>query len=223
MENPKPGNLNQKKTNFGPMFTGIIEATGVVKEVVLNGSNRTFRISSPISSLLKPDQSVAHNGVCLTVENINADEHQVTAIQETLTKTTLGNWQKGDIINLERCLQMNGRIDGHIVQGHVDATGECLEIKNLYGSWEVRISFPQEFAHLIVEKGSVCLDGVSLTAFNISQNVFTLGIIPYTFQNTNLGRMKKGNSVNLEFDVIGKYVSRHMHLVESQADHQQSN
>jgi len=115
MENPKSGNLNQKKTNFGGMFTGIIEATGVVEEVALNGSNKTFWISSPISSFFKPDQSIAHNGVCLTVENNKTDAHQVTAIQETLTKTTLGAWRKGDIINLERCLQMNGRLDGHIV------------------------------------------------------------------------------------------------------------
>lgn len=190
------------------MFTGIIEAAGVVEEVIWNGSNQTFWISSSISSSLKRDQSVAHDGVCLTVENTKADTHRVTAIHETLTKTTLGSWQKGDIINLERCLQMNGRLDGHIVQGHVDTTGTCVAIEDKEGSYEYRIRFPKNYSALMIEKGSVCVNGISLTVFDLQTDEFSIAIIPFTFNHTNINRLKPGNKVNLEFDFFGKYIHR---------------
>lgn len=190
------------------MFTGIIEATGIVQEVVSEGSNKTFRIASPISSELRPDQSVTHNGACLTVENIRGDTHQVTAIRETLEKTTLGSWKPGDLINLERSMLMNGRLDGHIVQGHIDTTGECIQMLESNGSREIRIRFAKEFGHLIIEKGSICFDGISLTIYNLFLNEFSVAIIPYTFDHTNFRSLAIGAKVNLEFDLIGKYLSR---------------
>jgi len=190
------------------MFTGIIETSGIIKKITSQGSNKTFWIDSPISSELKVDQSVSHNGICLTVEQIENDAHRVTAIKETLDKTNLSDWKKGDLVNLERCLQMNGRLDGHIVQGHVDATAVCSKVKNLKGSWEFNFSFPMEFSHLIIEKGSISLNGISLTVFNVKKRSFSVAIIPYTFEHTNMKTLKKGDKVNIEFDMIGKYVSR---------------
>ncbi len=190
------------------MFTGIIESLGVVNEIVTKGTNLTFLIASPLSSLFKPDQSVSHNGVCLTVESIKGDVHQVTAIEETLKKTTLGNWKKGSFINLEQCLQVGGRLDGHFVQGHVDTTGTCTAIIEKNGSREFVIGFPENFAPLLIEKGSVCLDGISLTTFNITHASFQVAIIPYTIEHTNLKRLQIGDPVNLEFDVLGKYLLR---------------
>jgi riboflavin synthase len=190
------------------MFTGIIESTGRVEAVLPSGTNTSFWISSPISQELRIDQSISHNGVCLTVEEVVNDRHRVTAIQETLNKSTLGQWQQGDAVNLERCMIMNGRLDGHIVQGHVDTRGKCLWVKEQGGSHVYRFSFPDSFASLIVEKGSICLNGISLTIFDIGKNEFSVAIIPYTFENTNIKSVKQGDAVNLEFDIVGKYVAR---------------
>jgi riboflavin synthase len=188
------------------MFTGIVESLGSVNEVIINGSNKTFWVSSPISAQLKIDQSLSHSGVCLTVEEIKEGMHKVTAIDETLQKTNLATWEAGTIVNLERCLQLSDRIDGHIVQGHVDATGICTKVKEKEGSWEYEIEYPVKFADLVIEKGSICINGISLTAFGVKKKRFKVAIIPYTFTNTNIKELKKGNTVNLEFDIIGKYL-----------------
>ena len=190
------------------MFTGIIEKTGIIEEVLSHGDNRSFRVSSPLYSELKVDQSLSHDGVCLTIEELRSGLHQVTAVAETLSKTNLGKWQKGTIINLERCMQLNGRLDGHFVQGHVDTTAECMDIVNRNGSWEYRFHFPEKFAKLIIEKGSITVNGISLTLFNISNSAFTVAIVPYTYEHTNMKRLAKGDLVNIEFDMIGKYVNR---------------
>ncbi len=194
------------------MFTGIIENTGIIKEVSSNGTNTSFWVESTLSNELKVDQSISHNGVCLTVEETKNDMHRVTAIEETLLKTNLGTWKKGITVNLERCMPLNGRLDGHIVQGHVDTTGECIEVAKKEGSWEYRFVFPEQFAMHIIEKGSITINGISLTLFDISKNTFTVAIIPYTYEHTNMKFIKKGDSVNLEFDVIGKYVLRMLSL-----------
>ncbi len=196
------------------MFTGIIEATGTVKEIIFNGSNKTFWIESPISSLFKVDQSVSHSGVCLTIEEIKGKTHRITAIDETLQKTNLGDWKTGTIINLERCLQINDRLDGHIVQGHIDTTGTCIKRKEKKGSWEFEVEFPKKFAGLIIEKGSICVNGISLTAFDVMKKSFRVAIIPYTFEHTNINNVQTGDSVNLEFDLIGKYLLRRLSLSE---------
>ena len=195
------------------MFTGIIECTGKVESIAMDGTNKSFLISSPISNELKEDQSVSHNGVCLTVECISDNTHQVTAIAETLSKTNLNDLCEGDLINIERCLQMNGRLDGHIVQGHVDATAACIEAKEMDGSWQYSFQFPDEFAALVIERGSVCINGISLTAFDVGKNVFSVAIIPYTYNNTNIKSLKAGINVNIEFDIIGKYLSRFRELM----------
>ena len=198
------------------MFTGIIESIGTVEEVTSRGSGFSYTISSPISHELKPDQSVSHEGVCLTVEKVLGRHHQVTAVLETLSKTNLGRWKPGTRVNLERCLQFNGRLDGHLVQGHVDATGTCVSIKDLQGSWEFRFTFPAEFAALVIEKGSICVNGISLTAFNVTENEFSVAIIPFTYEHTSLSGISVGNAVNLEFDVIGKYLQRSLSLARQQ-------
>jgi riboflavin synthase len=190
------------------MFTGIIESTGRIEAVLPSGSNTSFWVSSPISPSLKTDQSVSHNGVCLTVEEVVNDQHRVTAIQETLSKTTLENWKPGDIINLERCMMLNGRFDGHIVQGHVDTTATCLSVDVLEGSRVYRFRFPQQFAPLVVEKGSISLEGISLTVFNLTIDEFSVAIIPYTYEHTNLKHLQAGHTVNIEFDLVGKYLAR---------------
>lgn len=190
------------------MFTGIIEKTGTIEEILSHGDNRSFRVSSPLYSELKVDQSLSHDGVCLTIEELQNGLHQVTAVAETLSKTNLDKWQKGTIINLERCMQLNGRLDGHFVQGHVDTTAECMDIVNRNGSWEYRFHFPEKFAKLIIEKGSITVNGISLTLFNISNSAFTVAIVPYTYEHTNMKRLAKGDLVNIEFDMIGKYVNR---------------
>lgn len=196
------------------MFTGIIEAFGIVQSVEKQGTNTTFYISSPISSELKVDQSVAHNGACLTVEEVLDGTHRVTAIEETLKKTNLSDWQKGILVNLERCMTMNGRIDGHIVQGHVDATAVCIGKKDANGSYEYTFGFAEEFAPLVIEKGSISLNGISLTVFNVTRNSFTVAIIPYTYTHTNIQQIKEGSTVNIEFDMIGKYVNRMLALAK---------
>ncbi|MES2431794.1 MAG: riboflavin synthase [Bacteroidota bacterium] len=194
------------------MFTGIIEKTGVIKGVTTLGTNKTFLIESDISGELSIDQSVAHNGVCLTVEKINGNIHQLTAVEETLIKTNLNDWNAGSIVNLERCLVMNGRLDGHIVQGHVDTTATCISIADKKGSWEFIFEFDKKFAHYIIEKGSITLNGISLTIFNVTDNTFTVAIIPYTFEHTNMKYLKEKDLVNIEFDMIGKYVVRSLTL-----------
>lgn len=190
------------------MFTGIIEQTGVVLDVFDTGTNRSFLIGSGLSGQLKVDQSVSHSGVCLTVEKMEEGCHQVTAIAETLSKTNLGQWQKGSIVNLERCVPMNGRLDGHLVQGHVDATATCASVEDQNGSWLYTFQYPAQFAHLLIEKGSICVNGISLTAFDLVDNRFSVAIIPYTYEHTNLKQVKAGDSVNLEFDMVGKYLAR---------------
>ncbi|TKK65331.1 riboflavin synthase [Ilyomonas limi] len=190
------------------MFTGIIETTGKVLAAEQQGSNAVFWIQSNISNELKIDQSISHNGICLTVDQLQPDAHRVTAIAETLTKTNAGSWKEGDLINIERCMPMNGRLDGHIVQGHVDATAVCTEIKTLAGSWEYRFRFDKQFAALMIEKGSVCVNGISLTAFHVTGDHFTVAIIPYTYSHTNIQQVREGSLVNIEFDVIGKYIQR---------------
>ena len=192
------------------MFTGIIECTGIVEKIESKGSNKTFWIKSPIGNELKIDQSLAHNGVCLTVEEIANSIHRVTAIEETLRKTNLHTLQISSEINLERCMLMNGRLDGHIVQGHVDCTATCTHKKKLDGSWEFSFEFDKQFAHLVIEKGSISINGTSLTCFNVSENNFTVAIIPYTFEHTNIKHVVAGSIVNIEFDIIGKYILRGM-------------
>ena len=192
------------------MFTGIIECTGIVEKIESKGSNKTFWIKSPIGNELKIDQSLAHNGVCLTVEEIANSIHRVTAIEETLRTTNLHTLQISSEINLERCMLMNGRLDGHIVKGHVDCTATCTHKKQLNGSWEFSFEFDNQFAHLVIEKGSISINGTSLTCFNVSENSFTVAIIPYTFEHTNIKHVVAGSIVNLEFDIIGKYILRRM-------------
>ncbi len=194
------------------MFTGIIEAFGIVQSIEKQRTNATFLIASPISDELKTDQSVSHNGVCLTVEEVKEGIHRVTAIEETLKKTNLSAWQQGTLVNLERCMMMNGRIDGHIVQGHIDTTATCIEKKDADGSWEFRFEFPREFAALVIEKGSISLNGISLTVFNADDNSFSVAVIPYTYTYTNIQQVKEGGTVNIEFDMIGKYVNRMLAL-----------
>lgn len=197
------------------MFTGIIEQTGTVKEVITNGSNRSFWIESPLAEQLKTDQSVSHSGVCLTVEEVKGNRHRVTAIEETLKKTNLGYWESGSLVNLERCLQLQSLLDGHIVQGHVDTTGTCTKRKEKKGSWEFEFSFPKKFGALVIEKGSVAVNGISLTAFDLGKNSFRVAIIPYTYEHTNICLVEPGTAVNLEFDILGKYLLRKLSLTKT--------
>ena len=190
------------------MFTGIIESFGNVVSIEKELDNPHFTIQSPISSELKIDQSVAHNGVCLTVVKLGEGTHTVTAIHETLSKTNLGSVQLGDLVNLERCMQMNGRLDGHIVQGHVDQTAKCIALEEENGSWLYTFQYDNSLGNVTVEKGSICVNGISLTVVNSREDQFSVAIIPYTFENTNLRNVKPGDTINLEFDIIGKYVAR---------------
>lgn len=190
------------------MFTGIIESVGIIKSVELSGTNKIFWLSSPLSIDFKVDQSISHDGICLTVEEIKNNLYRVTAIDETIKKTNIGTWNEGSMVNIERCMQMNGRIDGHIVQGHVDTTAKCIKKKNLSGSWEYSFQYPQEFAPLVIEKGSIAINGTSLTIFNVNENNFTVAIIPYTYEHTSISEVHEGGIVNVEFDIIGKYVNR---------------
>lgn len=194
------------------MFTGIIEGTAIVQNIIQNGSNTDFWIESALTAELKIDQSVAHNGVCLTVVQIVGNTYKVTAVEETLKKTNLGSWQKNDTINIERSLRVGDRLDGHFVQGHVDATATCIENQVLDGSWLFRFRFPERFAALVIEKGSICLNGVSLTVFNVGKDECTVTIIPYTYDHTNFNRIKEGSVINVEFDVMGKYLLRQLQL-----------
>lgn len=190
------------------MFTGIIEALGRVTDIRQENTNKHFTLTSPFTHELKIDQSVAHNGVCLTVVSINGDAYTVTAIDETLKKTNLNELQVGDAVNLERCMQANGRFDGHVVQGHVDQTAVCKEVRDENGSWLFTFRYDASKGNVTVEKGSICVNGISLTVVNSQEDHFSVAIIPYTFEHTNLHTVKPGTTVNLEFDIIGKYVAR---------------
>jgi len=192
------------------MFTGIIETLGTITELRHEQDNLHITVESSIAAELKIDQSVAHNGVCLTVIALADGKHTVTAIKETLNKTSLGHLKTGDLVNLERCMQMNARLDGHIVQGHVDQTATCFDFKELGGSWEYTFEYDATLGNVTVEKGSICVNGISLTVVNSHNNSFSVAIIPYTFEHTNLQHVKTGSVVNLEFDIIGKYVARLM-------------
>lgn len=194
------------------MFTGIIETIGQVQDIKPAGSNIDFWITSDITPELKIDQSVAHNGVCLTVVEITGNSYRVTAVAETLNKTSLGSWKNGDKVNLERSLRVGNRLDGHFVQGHADATAICRAKETLEGSWLFRFEYPAAFAALVIEKGSICLNGVSLTAFNTNGNELTVTIIPYTYEHTNFHTLEEGSVVNIEFDVLGKYLLRRQEL-----------
>lgn len=190
------------------MFTGIIENLGEILAIKHEQSNIHFKVKASFLKSLKIDQSIAHNGVCLTVTAKETDGYWVTAIQETLNKTNLGAWQVGTQVNLERCLQANGRLDGHIVQGHVDQIGICTQVKEMQGSWEYHFEFDSNLGNLTISKGSICVNGVSLTVVESHKNSFSVAIIPYTYEHTNFHLLKGGDQVNLEFDVIGKYVSK---------------
>ena len=190
------------------MFTGIIEEIGIVKAISREAGNIHFTIEAKMTKELKVDQSVAHNGCCLTVVAIHEECYQVTAIQETLDKTNLNHWEIGSKVNLERCLVMNGRLDGHIVQGHVDTVATCTHYEEQNGSWKYTFQYKDE--QLTVEKGSVTINGTSLTVVDSQEKGFSVCIIPYTFENTNFKNLKTGDIVNLEFDIIGKYVAKWM-------------
>jgi len=192
------------------MFTGIIETLGKITDLQQEKGNLNITVESAISHELKIDQSVAHNGVCLTVVALADGLHVVTAIEETLNKTNLAQLKVGDPVNLERCMQMNARLDGHIVQGHVDQVAVCTAFKELDGSWEYTFEYDASSGNVTVEKGSICVNGISLTVVNSHANSFSVAIIPYTFEHTNLHNVKVGSQVNLEFDIIGKYVARLM-------------
>lgn len=192
------------------MFTGIIETLGKIVDLRQEQGNLHITVASAVSNELKIDQSVAHNGVCLTVVQVADGRHTVTAIEETLNKTSLGHLALNEPVNLERCMQMNARLDGHIVQGHVDQTAVCTEFNELEGSWEYTFEYDAALGNVTVEKGSICVNGISLTVVNSKANGFSVAIIPYTYEHTNLHNVRVGSVVNLEFDIIGKYVARLM-------------
>ncbi|CAM2842769.1 riboflavin synthase [Flavobacterium frigoris] len=190
------------------MFTGIIETLGTIQEIKKEKDNIHITVDSSITAELKIDQSVAHNGICLTVVALKDTSYTVTAIDETIKKTNLGNWEVGDSVNLERAMKLGDRLDGHIVQGHVDQTGTCIEAAETNGSWLYTFEYNKELNNLTIEKGSITVNGVSLTVINSKKNQFSVAIIPYTYEHTNFNSFKIGTKINLEFDVIGKYVSK---------------
>ena len=190
------------------MFTGIIEAEGKIQDIVSENGLLRLQIESTVATELKIDQSVAHNGICLTVIAVEGNTYQVCAVQETIDKTTIGQWKKNDIVNLERCMKLNDRLDGHIVQGHVDAKADCIKVMGNENNWIYRFRIPYTFAHLIIEKGSICINGTSLTCFNVRDHEFDVAIIPYTYDHTSIRFVQEKDQVNVEFDVIGKYIAR---------------
>jgi riboflavin synthase len=197
------------------VFTGIIENIGSIASIEQKEENLSIWVESPISSQLKIDQSVSHNGICLTVVDLKDHMHLVTAVLETRLKTTIDQWSKGDLVNLERCMQANGRFDGHIVQGHVDNTAICSKIEEVGGSWLFYFELTQiQQKQLIVDKGSICINGVSLTIVECTQEGFYVTIIPYTFDHTNFKNLQVGQKVNLEFDIIGKYIQRQLGFIK---------
>ncbi len=190
------------------MFTGIIETLGIIKDLKKDNNNLNITVFSSITHELKIDQSVAHNGVCLTVIAINNGEYTVTAIKETIEKTNLADWKVGDLLNLERAMKLGDRLDGHIVQGHVDQTGICKSIEEANGSWYFTFEYDSNLNNITIEKGSITVNGVSLTVVNSKENEFSVAIIPYTFEHTNFKNFQIGTTINLEFDVVGKYMAR---------------
>ncbi len=191
------------------MFTGIIENLGVIRDIQTSGTNLDFEIEcTGLAGQLKIDQSLAHDGVCLTVTAVNGNSYQVTAVEETLQKTNLGGWKKSRTVNLERAMKIGDRLDGHIVQGHVDAVATCIAKEEREGSHVLTFTFPPSFAALVIEKGSVCINGVSLTAFNVGADCFSVTVIPYTLMHTNLQYIEVDDKVNIEFDILGKYLMR---------------
>lgn len=190
------------------MFTGIIETLGIIKDIQKEDENLHITVSSAITNELKIDQSVAHNGVCLTVVAIENDTYTVTAIKETIDKTNVGDWNVGNIVNLERAMKLGDRLDGHIVQGHVDQTGVCKSIEETDGSWKFTFEYDKSLNNITIEKGSITVNGVSLTVVDSKINEFSVAIIPYTYEHTNFKNFKVGTKINLEFDVIGKYVTK---------------
>lgn len=198
------------------MFTGIIECLGTVKDIKKEGTNVHLNIASPISNELKIDQSVAHNGVCLTVVEQTNDQHIVTAIKETMERSNLSGLKTGDVINLERAMLGTSRFDGHFVQGHVDSTAKCLDVKDESGSWLFTFSYEDSEAAMYVDKGSICINGVSLTVIKPENNKFSVAIIPYTYEHTSFKQIKVGTVVNIEFDIIGKYINKNASLYLAQ-------
>jgi len=194
------------------MFTGIIEALGTVKSIREEGTNVHLTIESSISNELKIDQSVSHNGVCLTVVEVDGDTHTVTAVEETLKRSNLGDLKIGSFVNLERAMLANARLDGHLVQGHVDATGECVKVEERDGSWYFRFKYKPTEEHLLVDKGSISINGVSLTVVEPKGELFSVAIIPYTYEHTTFKTIKVGDRINLEFDIIGKYIAKYAKL-----------
>ena len=194
------------------MFTGIIECLGEIVEIKQDQSNVHLTIKSEISNTLKVDQSVAHNGVCLTVVELDKDTHTVTAIDETMKKTNFQNLLLGNLLNLERCTKIGDRLDGHLVQGHVDGTATCLKIEEKQGSWIFHFSGDENVIKLVVEKGSICINGVSLTVVDVVEKEFSVAIIPYTYENTSFNEVKEGSIVNIEYDIVGKYVTKNLNL-----------
>ena len=190
------------------MFTGIIETLGTIEEIRSDNDNLHVTVRTSIAQDLKIDQSVSHNGICLTVVAIQDNQYTVTAIRETIEKTNLGSWKKGDVVNLERAMKLGDRLDGHIVQGHVDQTGTCIAVTEANGSWYYTFEYDSKLNNLTIEKGSITVNGVSLTVVNSGKDVFSVAIIPYTHEHTNFNSFVVGTKINLEFDVIGKYVSR---------------
>ena len=194
------------------MFTGIIECLGELVEIKQEQSNVHLTIKSEISNTLKVDQSVAHNGVCLTVVELDKDTHTVTAIDETMKKTNFQNLLLGNLLNLERCTKIGDRLDGHLVQGHVDGTATCLKVEEKQGSWIFHFSGDENVIKLVVEKGSICINGVSLTVVDVVEKDFSVAIIPYTYENTSFNEVKEGSIVNIEYDIVGKYVTKNLNL-----------
>lgn len=194
------------------MFTGIVEEVGELVKKKTDQKNVDFFIRSELSKTVKIDQSISHNGVCLTVVGVKDDVYKVTAIEETLVKSNLGLLSKGDKVNLERCLKLGDRIDGHLVQGHVDTTVKCLNIDQKKGSWVFSFSYSKKYAPLLIDKGSICVNGVSLTIMKLKKKSFSVAIIPYTFEHTNFFDLEVGDAVNIEFDILGKYIFRKLSI-----------
>lgn len=189
------------------MFTGIIENLAKIDSIKKNKKNLDITLSSSLTSEFKIDQSISHNGICLTVVNIKESHYTVTAIEETINKTTISKWRVGDIVNLERAMKIGGRLDGHMIQGHVDQIGQCIHVETMDGSWEYTIQY-EKSENITVEKGSIAINGVSLTVIDSRSNQFKVAIIPYTFEHTSFNKLKKNDYVNLEFDILGKYLSK---------------